>query len=260
MRMVTICSALCSEERFSTSCYPLSLCVATPIRLYWCGRRDSNPHSHREADFLTTSAFAAACRRSWSGLSLRHSLSAESATRPVSTPSLLQGLGSGLAWGLSPLAFPDFERFYSADFPAGTPIEVCCVYRFRHVRISYWRHSTRRRAIVYFQAHSDRWLLIGSWAMRRFTYLPISTLASFYFCPQNALQRNFADSREKEFLTQALLIALTAAATCLGPPTQAKDRLAFAYCRSPMSRSVGRREQGDRSKAGRGSSQRFPTG
>ena len=101
----------------------------------WCGRRDSNPHSHRETDFLTTSAFAAAGRRSWSGLSLRHGLSAEGATRPVSTPSLSRGLGSGLAWGLSPLAFPDFERFYSADFPAGTPIEVCCVYRFRHVRI-----------------------------------------------------------------------------------------------------------------------------
>lgn len=32
------------------------------------------------------------------------------------------GLGSGSAWGVCPLAFPDFERFYSADFPAGTPI------------------------------------------------------------------------------------------------------------------------------------------
>jgi len=32
------------------------------------------------------------------------------------------GLGSGLAWGTCPLAFPDFERFYSADFPAGTPV------------------------------------------------------------------------------------------------------------------------------------------
>ena len=101
----------------------------------WCGRRDSNPHSHREADFLTTSAFAAAVRRSWSGLSLRHGVSAEGATHPVSTPSLLRGFGSGLAWGVSPLAFPDFERFYSVDFPTGTPTEVCCVYRFRHVRI-----------------------------------------------------------------------------------------------------------------------------
>ncbi len=54
----------------------------------WCGRRDSNPHSQRETDFLTTSAFAAASRRSWSGLSLRHGLSAEGAARPVSTPSL----------------------------------------------------------------------------------------------------------------------------------------------------------------------------
>src|SRR5271166_1753886 len=101
----------------------------------WCGRRDSNPHPHREADFLTTSAFTAAVRRLWSGLSLRHGVSAEGAARPVSTPSLLQGFGSGLAWGIGPLAFPDFERFYSVDFPAGTPIEVCCVYRFRHVRM-----------------------------------------------------------------------------------------------------------------------------
>ena len=31
-------------------------------------------------------------------------------------------------------AFPDFERFYAGDFPPGTPIEVCCVYQFRHVR------------------------------------------------------------------------------------------------------------------------------
>ena len=40
-------------------------------------------------------------------------------------------LGIGLGY---PLAFPEFERFYSTGFPAGTPIEVCCVYRFRHVR------------------------------------------------------------------------------------------------------------------------------
>ena len=32
-------------------------------------------------------------------------------------------------------AFPDFERFYSGGFLPGTPIEVCCVYQFRHVRI-----------------------------------------------------------------------------------------------------------------------------
>jgi hypothetical protein len=48
-------------------------------------------------------------------------------------PGAWLGIGLGR---LSPLAFPDFERFYSADFPAGTPIKVCCVYRFRHVRIS----------------------------------------------------------------------------------------------------------------------------
>ncbi len=31
---------------------------------------------------------------------------------------------------VAPLAFPEFGRFYAADFPAGTPIEVCCVYHF----------------------------------------------------------------------------------------------------------------------------------
>lgn len=46
------------------------------------------------------------------------------------------GLGSGLAWGVSPEAFPDFERFCTGDFPPGTPIEVCCVYQFRHVRMA----------------------------------------------------------------------------------------------------------------------------
>jgi hypothetical protein len=92
------------------------------VKVTWCGRRDSNPHSQRETDFLTTSAFAAASRRSWPGLSLRHGLSAEGAARPVSTPSLNRGLGSGLAWGSSPLAFPDFERFCSTNFPVGTPI------------------------------------------------------------------------------------------------------------------------------------------
>jgi hypothetical protein len=33
-------------------------------------------------------------------------------------------------------AFPDFERFYSGGFLPGTPIEVCCVYQFRHVRLA----------------------------------------------------------------------------------------------------------------------------
>ncbi len=36
-------------------------------------------------------------------------------------------------------AFPDFERFCSGGFLPGTPIEVCCVYQFRHVRIGQAR-------------------------------------------------------------------------------------------------------------------------
>ena len=65
-------------------------------------------------------------KRSWSGLSLRHSLTALGATRLVSTPSepatSPAGLGSGSAWA-TPLAFPEFGRFYAADFPAGTPMK-----------------------------------------------------------------------------------------------------------------------------------------
>ena len=55
--------------------------------------------------------------------------------RPSSLYTFLsRGLARDWRWRL-PLAFPDFERFYSTGFPAGTPIEVCCVYRFRHVRV-----------------------------------------------------------------------------------------------------------------------------
>ena len=108
-----------AESGYDPNPPPLARHISERI---WCGRRDSNPHSQRETDFLTTSAFAAASRRSWPGLSLRHGLSAEGAARPVSTPSLNRGLGSGLAWGSSPLAFPDFERFCSTNFPVGTPI------------------------------------------------------------------------------------------------------------------------------------------
>ena len=35
---------------------------------------------------------------------------------------LPEGFRLGIGLGYRPLAFPDFERFYSADFPAGTPI------------------------------------------------------------------------------------------------------------------------------------------
>lgn len=93
----------------------------------------------------------AAARRSWSGLSLRPGWRSFR-RRPSSLYTFLRGgrrPGGRAVEGLArdwlrmrslertgPLAFPDFERFYRADFPAGTPIEVCCVYRFRHVRMA----------------------------------------------------------------------------------------------------------------------------
>ena len=49
--------------------------------------------------------------------------------------------------GSKPVAFPEFGRFCTAGFPAGTPVKVCCVYQFRHVRKKCWRlgsESNRR--------------------------------------------------------------------------------------------------------------------
>ncbi len=42
--------------------------------------------------------------------------------RPSSLYTFPEGAWLGIGLGYCPLAFPDFERFYSADFPAGTPI------------------------------------------------------------------------------------------------------------------------------------------
>jgi hypothetical protein len=77
-------------------------------------------------------------------------------------PGAWLGIGLGR---LSPLAFPDFERFYSADFPAGTPIKVCCVYRFRHVRTSGFvpHHAHSCNCGVY--PTSSSWSLYGHWPM-----------------------------------------------------------------------------------------------
>jgi hypothetical protein len=69
--------------------------------------------------------------RSWSGLSLRHNRPTRpvlGAPRLVSTPSLPTTADQGLArdWPgrrATPLAFPEFGRFYTADFPAGTPMK-----------------------------------------------------------------------------------------------------------------------------------------
>ena len=104
--------------------------------LQWCGRRDSNPYSQREADFRTTSAFAAA-QRAFVVWTVPSPWPSGFRRRPSSLYTFTRvraWLGIGLRHCL--LAFPDFERFCTADFPAGTPIEVCCVYRFRHVRFS----------------------------------------------------------------------------------------------------------------------------
>ena len=86
------------------------------------------PPPYGEQIFIPLRLSPPPLRRSWSGLSLRHSLPAVGAARLVSTPSP-EGAWLGIGIGC-PLAFPDFEQFYSTSFPAGTPTEVCCVYRF----------------------------------------------------------------------------------------------------------------------------------
>ncbi len=63
--------------------------------------------------FHPTSAFAAAFRRSWSGLSLHRRPKPLGVAHPVSTPSP-PGLGSGLATCERNVAFPDFERIRCA--------------------------------------------------------------------------------------------------------------------------------------------------
>src|SRR5260221_9317398 len=90
----------------------------------------------READFRTTSAFAAASSLCLPGgvrgLDYPFALARKSLRR---RPSSLYTFPWDRAWlGIGLGAFPEFERFCSAGFPAGTPIEVCCVCRFRHVR------------------------------------------------------------------------------------------------------------------------------
>jgi hypothetical protein len=83
----------------------------------WCGRRDLNPHGPcGPTDFHTTSAFAAAIRRSWSGLSLRHFRRCPSSlyTFPV----------RGLARDRHVTGFPEFEQFCIAGFPASTQVSL----------------------------------------------------------------------------------------------------------------------------------------
>jgi len=67
--------------------------------------------------FLPATAFAAATRRLWSGLSLHHGVAAVGAARLVSTPSCFQ------AWlGITSEGFPDFEQFCILGFPGSTQV------------------------------------------------------------------------------------------------------------------------------------------
>jgi hypothetical protein len=84
--------------------------------------------------FVPATAFAAARRRLWSGLSLHHGgrkkRSAVGAARLVSTPSPIGLPDRGLARDRHLTGFPDFEQFCVPGFPARTQVlQVRCVYR-----------------------------------------------------------------------------------------------------------------------------------
>src|SRR5437879_3699189 len=61
-------------------------------------------------------------RRSWSGLSLRHSRKALGAARLVSTPSRETVAPAGLARDRHLTGFPEFERFYVRRFRRRTQV------------------------------------------------------------------------------------------------------------------------------------------
>ena len=84
----------------------------------WCGRGESNPHRpFSPTDFRTTTAFAAAVRRLWSGLSLRRIASGRLRRCPS---SLYTFPGRGLARDRHLTGFPEFEQFCIRGFPRST--------------------------------------------------------------------------------------------------------------------------------------------
>ena len=100
-----------------------------------------------DADFRTTSAFAAPVPRTafvvWTIPS----------PCPRGGPRGFRRRPSSLYTFLrrprrAPLAFPDSARVYAGGFPPGTPIEVCCVYRFRHVRLGHAAPDSARPCLL----------------------------------------------------------------------------------------------------------------
>ena len=71
--------------------------------------------------------------------------------------------GSGLPECMRTGGFPEFERFYSGRFRPGTRLQVCCVYRFRHVRMRFVvpQRALERESEVG-PSRAASWLLAGS--------------------------------------------------------------------------------------------------
>jgi len=122
------------------------------------------PTPLREQIFLTTSAFAAAIY-GVRGLDYPFAIAVGRRRRPSSLYTFPSGAWLGIGLG-GPLAFPEFERFYSAGFPAGTPMKSAASTlspRPRWIFALTSCHSVHLRARTNSLASHVWRLLNGSW-------------------------------------------------------------------------------------------------
>jgi hypothetical protein len=89
----------------------------------WCGRRDSNPHSQSEKQIFVPPRLSPPPGRAFVVWTIPSPWLESCRRRPSSLYTFLsRGLARDWHWPL-PLAFPEFERFYSLRFHRGTPMK-----------------------------------------------------------------------------------------------------------------------------------------
>lgn len=95
-----------------------------------CGMTETRTRTpFRAADFRTTTAFATAARRLWSGLCLDR-MTESRRPRPSSLYTFRDPSGSRLGSASSGSEFAEFERIPQVvSGPAAQSFQVCCVYR-----------------------------------------------------------------------------------------------------------------------------------
>ena len=102
----------------------LSSAISSPPypRIYWCGWPDLNRQGRSRGIFIPTTAFAAAFRRLWSGLSLHHGFRFRRSPSSLYTFPIWAWLGPNLdlARDCHFTGFPEFDEFYSQRFRRGT--------------------------------------------------------------------------------------------------------------------------------------------